>query len=55
MSKRTIILSNRNNTWNNEKIVENGKTYLVEYELIEYFGLNQLPIKVYRMKLSGKK
>ena len=30
---------------NNQKIQENGKTYLVEYELIEFFDFNQLPIK----------
>ena len=34
------------------KIVENGKTYLVEYELIEYFDLNQLPIKVYKNEIK---
>ena len=36
------------------KIVENGKTYLVEYELIEYFDLNQLPIKVYKNIIKRK-
>ena len=36
------------------KIVENGKTYLVEYELIEYFDLNQLPIKVYKNEIKKK-
>ena len=39
---------------NNEKIVENGKAYLVEYELIEYFDLNQLPIKVYKKIIKRK-
>ena len=35
---------------NNEKIVENCKTYLVEYELIEYFDLNKL--KIYKNEIK---
>jgi GTPase Era involved in 16S rRNA processing len=30
---------------NNEKIEENGKKYLIDYETIGYFDLNHLPIK----------